>query len=305
MIIFEGQLEKLFEIVEKAQSTVALQGCIHLALNGRASSADTDALLQLITKTIHAPEGTIFICDMKDIFIIASSLTSRTCYDLRALIAATYGGGGLVTAERIRFYDYSDWPALVRLVRQMRVNEAQHHQQTKQEQDTARRNRLRQDIMGMAIPEELVASLRSRRDERDHVELMLVDDDPFSRQLVRMALMPGFSVSQVSDGRSCVASYSRIAPDVLFLDIGLPDISGLDVLKKILSIDPQAYVVMLSGKGDRDNIAKAMEHGAKGFVGKPFSKAKLLEYIGRSAASSALKGLQVREFCRHQAGRQE
>ena len=77
-------------------------------------------------------------------------------------------------------------------------------------------------------------------------------------------------------------NYVNKAPDVLFLDIGLPDINGHDVLERLFKLDPQAYVVMFSGNGDRENVLKAVELGAKGFVGKPFTQEKLIQYIEKS-----------------------
>jgi two-component system chemotaxis response regulator CheY len=69
---------------------------------------------------------------------------------------------------------------------------------------------------------------------------------------------------------------------VLFLDIGLPDIDGLKVLERIFKLDPQAYVVMFSGNGSKEHIMRAVELGARGFVGKPFTKEKLFQYIEKS-----------------------
>ena len=76
--------------------------------------------------------------------------------------------------------------------------------------------------------------------------------------------------------------YVNKAPAVRFLDIGLPDIDGHTVLKKVFEIDPDAYVVMFSGNGDKENVMKAVKTGAKGFVGKPFTKDKLYQYIDKS-----------------------
>jgi FixJ family two-component response regulator len=58
-------------------------------------------------------------------------------------------------------------------------------------------------------------------------------------------------------------------------------------LEKIVYLDPQASVVMLSGNSFRDEIVKAMKQGAKGFVGKPFSRAKLLHYINQLVPTAA------------------
>ena len=59
----------------------------------------------------------------------------------------------------------------------------------------------------------------------------------------------------------------------------MPAISGHDFLKKIFDLDPHAFVVMLSGHSDRSNKTKAKQLGAKGFIGKPFSREDIYGYI--------------------------
>ena len=87
--------------------------------------------------------------------------------------------------------------------------------------------------------------------------------------------------------------YVTHAPDVLFLDIELPDITGHDVLQKVLEMDPDAFVIMLSGNGNKENIFKAMKTGAKGFVGKPFTKDKLLQYILKCPKAHEIQHLKL------------
>ncbi len=88
--------------------------------------------------------------------------------------------------------------------------------------------------------------------------------------------MTGLSVATYA-----LDKYTNIAPDILFLDINLPDVTGHELLEKILILDPDAYVIMLSGNCDRDNITQAISKGAKGFIAKPFTKDKLFQYIDR------------------------
>jgi len=133
-----------------------------------------------------------------------------------------------------------------------------------------------------SINHDLIQSLQKRRSSRKSLEVMIVEDDPFSQKLVSNILNDHYSVHVTSDGYGALMSYVNFAPDVLFLDIGLPDIDGHEVLEKIFIIDPNAYVVMLSGNGDKENIMKAVTSGAKGFVGKPFTQEKLFQYIEKS-----------------------
>jgi two-component system, chemotaxis family, chemotaxis protein CheY len=132
------------------------------------------------------------------------------------------------------------------------------------------------------VDKTLVASLQERRKNRKHLEILVVEDDPFSQKLIKNAIGKQLSVTLTSDGQGAIMNYLVKAPDILFLDIGLPDMDGHEVLKNIFAIDPEAFVVMFSGKGDRENIMRAVELGAKGFVGKPFTSEKLFQYIEKS-----------------------
>ena len=75
-----------------------------------------------------------------------------------------------------------------------------------------------------------------------------------------------------TEGRKLIEQYH---PDMIFLDIGLPDVTGLEILDEIFQIDPKAHVVMLSGNGSRDNVVGAIQKGARDFIGKPFTVEKL------------------------------
>lgn len=139
-----------------------------------------------------------------------------------------------------------------------------------------------QDEMIQTLDRDLISSLAMRREMRETPEIMVVEDDPFSQKLIRNALKNKYEVSVTGDGQGALMNYVAKAPDVLFLDIGLPDIDGHEVLERLFKLDPSAYVVMFSGNGDKDNIMKAMRLGAKGFIGKPFTQEKLLQYIRKS-----------------------
>lgn len=129
---------------------------------------------------------------------------------------------------------------------------------------------------------DLIKTISKRRNQRRSLEILVVEDDAFSQKLIQSTLAKYVHLTIVGDGASAFMNYVIAAPDMVFLDIGLPDVDGHSVLKRIFSIDPHAFVVMFSGKGDRDNIMKAVEMGAKGFVGKPFTREKLFQYIEKS-----------------------
>jgi two-component system chemotaxis response regulator CheY len=170
-----------------------------------------------------------------------------------------------------------DWMELVKLC-QVKV------ERKRIEVERLERERLEQErleILHSPVTPDMVRAIAELRREREHIEILVADDDVFSRRLVSNVLEKNYAVFSCGDGREAILNYVERAPDLIFLDIEMPDFNGHDVLKRIFEFDPNAYVVMLSGHGNRENVMKAIDLGAKGFVGKPFSREKLNAYIGK------------------------
>lgn len=130
--------------------------------------------------------------------------------------------------------------------------------------------------------------MKKYRKDRENLHLLFVEDDETTRQLLQLAALSVKSSSKVllaSTGKEGIQKYFEYSPDVTFLDIQLPDSTGLDMLKFIQQKDPEAYVVMLSANATSANVQKALEMGAKGFIAKPFTKKKLQEALEKHARS--------------------
>ena len=141
--------------------------------------------------------------------------------------------------------------------------------------------------------------LASRRARRATTSIMLVEDDALARRQVEhlfnreniaireknrqagQELHLQYALELFEDGMEVLAGYIAMAPNMVLLDIQLPDFSGHRLLEKILGIDPAAYVVMLSAHDNHENITRSLEAGAKGFITKPCSREKLMIYIER------------------------
>lgn len=123
--------------------------------------------------------------------------------------------------------------------------------------------------------------LLSRRKDRKEKMVLVVDDDALFRRLVSKAFEGMSRVLEVADGASAVEAYVENIPDVVFLDIMLPKVSGVSVLEEILDFDSSAYVVMVTTDDTKDNLLSANGVGAKGFLGKPLAPEKLLSQFMR------------------------
>lgn len=130
---------------------------------------------------------------------------------------------------------------------------------------------------------EVFHEAKKRRLARAPLHVMIVEDDPLTRRMVAGAFKENYALIHATNAQEAIENYLTYAPDIVFLDIGLPDTSGFDVLHQIMASDPNAYVVMFSGNGYLDNVATALSEGASGFVSKPFKRDKMERYIQESA----------------------
>ncbi len=112
---------------------------------------------------------------------------------------------------------------------------------------------------------------------------LIVDDMPDMRSLLRTTLLKlGLtSVAEAEDGAQALATYQQDTIDIVFLDINMPGVSGLELLVELKRIDPKVYVVMVSGESSISNVQAAIGFGAKGFVVKPYSVDKIEEALKR------------------------
>lgn len=114
--------------------------------------------------------------------------------------------------------------------------------------------------------------------------IMIVDDSTFARMMLKNILTRhGYEVvGEFESGSAAVAEYKHLNPDLVTMDIIMYEMSGHDALEKILSIDPNAKVVIVSYRNNKDTIKKALQAGALDFVIKPFSKDRLLQAIEKA-----------------------
>jgi len=117
-------------------------------------------------------------------------------------------------------------------------------------------------------------------------KVLIVDDDPHFSQMIEYNLKKeGYSVSCVSDGAKAVEAVKVNRPDLVFMDIQMPNMDGMEALQKIKEADADIAVVMITGHADVDVAVKAMKSGAYDFISKPF-KPEELKITARNALVS-------------------
>lgn len=115
--------------------------------------------------------------------------------------------------------------------------------------------------------------------QQDLAKVLLVEDDPVTRWMVRRCLKHNCQLVTAPTANQSFDRFKNFQPDVVFLDIDLPDKNGREVLNWMLKNDPGACVVMFSTNNDLENISGSLKDGASGFISKPFLREDLLHYI--------------------------
>lgn len=114
------------------------------------------------------------------------------------------------------------------------------------------------------------------------INLFIVEDHKIVRDGIRAMLM-GINnikfVGEAANGGDFLRNLEKQQPDVVILDIGLPDISGIEICKKLNSDFPEIKIIILTANTDEDSIIESVKYGASGFLSKDVSKEELLEAI--------------------------
>ncbi|MGM0421867.1 MAG: response regulator [Pseudomonadota bacterium] len=124
-------------------------------------------------------------------------------------------------------------------------------------------------------------NLLKQRAERLEKRALIIDDDDFIRGVFSASLADQFKIIELDSGAEAVDAYKEHQPDIVLLDIHLPDKTGFTILEQLLDEDKDAYVIMVSADSVEKNVLQAKHSGAQGFMTKPARKEKLLEYISR------------------------
>src|SRR5690606_10007425 len=113
--------------------------------------------------------------------------------------------------------------------------------------------------------------------------LLIVDDAKLMRMTLSNILTKANHeiVGEGDNGRDAVDVYRQLTPDLVTLDITMPEMSGLDAIKEIRKEFPHAKVIMCSAMGQQKMVVESIEAGAKDFIVKPFDEGRVVEAVNR------------------------
>ncbi|GAQ26244.1 response regulator [Tepidanaerobacter syntrophicus] len=114
--------------------------------------------------------------------------------------------------------------------------------------------------------------------------ILIVDDAAFMRMMIKDILTKnGYQVSgEAENGAVAVQAYNELKPDLVIMDIAMPEMDGIEAVKKIKAIDPSAKIIMCSAMGQQAMVIDAIQAGARDFVVKPFQPERVIEAVKKA-----------------------
>ena len=252
---------------------------LHLALplNGVEGRALRTPLL--IAAEAHLPaDSQLFWCEDGDIFILCQRLSPKAWRHFALALGPLFPPQPLEQLVTLHELPQQRGQLLQVLDYKLERRHQAHQAQTQAAQAAAAEQR-RAALLKVPTDNSQTATLLATRAKHTKPLVMVIEDDLFTLRLVETALKSHYDVIAQADASVALSMYLHKAPHMVFLDINLPDVSGHELLEKIVALDPEAYVVMLSGNSDRVNIMRAMGAGARGFLGKPFTRDRLIQTV--------------------------
>ena len=113
--------------------------------------------------------------------------------------------------------------------------------------------------------------------------ILICDDAAFMRMMIKDILTKnGYTVAgEAENGAKAVEKYNEVKPDLVLMDITMPEMDGIEALRKIKEQDPSAVVVMCSAMGQQAMVIESIQAGAKDFIVKPFQPDRVLEAVSK------------------------
>ena len=112
--------------------------------------------------------------------------------------------------------------------------------------------------------------------------ILIVDDEAGPRESLRMILKPVYKIYTAANGKEALALIQKENIDLVTLDLNMPGLSGIDVLKEIKKIKSDVEVIIITGYGTLKNAQEVIRYGAGDFISKPFNVADIISIISKS-----------------------
>lgn len=276
----KSEMVSLVHSLNKDPQTWQDWSCLHISFLKPLTHADDEQKLNCITSLLTAClkgiEGKSFFCDDGHIFIVCKNILHAFYQEIEQHIL------DLVTDDNTLVFNFKVFDFKVFDFKTESQKFVDYYFDENNKCDIFSLPKLDPDQDHIKLNNMLLGQeqdLSPAPNEKHLPKVLLVEDDPVTCWMVRNSLQSECEFATAQNGNKALSFYVSYQPDVVFLDINLPDLDGVSVLEWIMKHDPGAYIVMFSSEGQLDTMVSTLEGGAQGFISKPFRKDQLVHYL--------------------------
>jgi len=284
-IITQDTPQALLSLIARSQQGNGLVSALHVRFGNLELKPDESGLVPIIRSILEEKQAAIYFFDDGDVIITWGGAQKAVLQALIATLEKTF-----TPANRRDFCTYYDMQAHgqdLRLLCMQKtgplpVKEKQTVTIVPPPAAVSPSAPVAMPTPDLAITEKTRAAFQfavQARKTRLRPEILLVEDQLFSRKLLATMLENKFKTYEAEDAKVGLDIYLQCAPDIVFLDIEMPGANGHQFAALVHALDPKAYIVMVTGNSQLDDVKRAKENSAKGFVVKPFSREKIHDHI--------------------------
>jgi len=277
-MIHQDAEQRLLSLVEGGEQPIFAWGALHFPFSKLNITPSEEELLLTVRPVLEGKPAAIYFFRDGDV-VISWSGTQKTT--LEALCSRLYEHYGPASETSHRYYDLQVHGEDIRLLCKHKMEALASPFATAKKSLTA-----------LAPSTEQIAFFRklaALRKQRKQLEILVVEDQPFSSKLLIGVLDRLCKAYPAFNAETALELYLTHAPDIVFLDIELPGINGHELAAIIRKLDADAYIIMVTANHYAEDVARAKENDAIGFVVKPYSKQKILAGIEKYIHERKLK----------------
>ena len=236
-----------------------------------------EAMLSALAPILGEKKATIFMFADGDVLLSWSGVQTSVIEQVRQVF---YGALGFTSALRNDYFDLHAHAEQLRLLVHKKSETDQWEAKEVIAVDATARAPMAIKLMEVdALELDMFHRVAMQRRTRKKPDILIVEDQAFSRKLLQGMLEKEYKTLAAADASSALHLHLLHAPDIILLDIELPDVSGHVLAEAIRKFDPHAYIIMVTANHYLEDVTRARNNGAQGFIVKPYSKQKIVDAI--------------------------
>lgn len=275
-------------ILSSIESTenVVVKSFLHCAFSKINKVPPDAAIIAFALKEILKDnKGILYYCKDNDVFIEWSGTVKNIIQNIESEIRkhSLQSRPDVKNEDFFHYYDVNVSGEELRILCKNKLNNVNHPKP-----DLAKAAQVTKEVPVKPLPkspeftdEQKIAfnnSIRTRLG-RGTAEILIIEDQAFSRTLLLGILGNKYKCHQAKNGLEALALHAGLAPDIILLDVELPDMNGHEIAKFIRSVDKDVWIIMVTANNYQSDVQLAKENKVQGFIVKPYNKQKILEIM--------------------------